>query len=401
MKFNDKNIRNIIAVLLIIIPCVSNAQSSRKHSNKINHYVSFLQEKHLSANDYIFSLFEKNDFVVISDRHHAECTQYQFFFDIVTDSRFIEEGGHIYTEVGNQKASSLYRELTLTPQKAVDYKTVISDLCKNFGIYFYWDKRNTYDFLVKLYEYNITQPVEKRILWMGAQKDVDLNSINDPEDFYQNYENTYDFDMAKNIYADYIAYGRKKSLVIMNTRHSYKVNGFCLANERDFITGATQILINTGKEDKFDVAVVLLNNYRSMNKWEKPIDNGKWDAAFSVVGNPQIGFDFEENPFGELPCDYWDKFNKKCPEDKWLKYKDVFDGFVFYNPIDEHYLSWNFPEWFDDEVFVDEYRNHLGKRGVEEKKAKKIILRCKKEKIKTEKYTALWLKEAYISRWLK
>lgn len=396
-----KKMLKLIAVLLIIIPFSLNAQTAKKHSKKINNYISFLQESHLSANDYIFSLFEENDFVVISDRHHAECTQYQFFFEIITDPRFIEIGGRLYTEAGTQKASLLYRELTITPQKVANYKTIIEDLCKHFTIYYYWDKRNTYDFLVKLYEFNINLPPEKRILWMGAQKDVELNDINNPEDFNKKYEASYDYDMAKNIYTDYSAHNRKKSLVIMNTRHSYKVNSFCLSSENDFILGATQILINTGKKDDFNVAVVLLNNYRLMNKWEKPIDNGKWDASFSAIGNPLIGFDFEGSPFGELPCDYWDKFNNKCPKDKHLKYKDVFDGFVFYNPIEEHCLSWNFPEWFDDETFVKEYVAHKEKMGVDKKNIDKMVEQNRKDKVITEKYTALWFKKMYISRWLK
>lgn len=388
--------------ILILTTLLCSQLAFSQTNPAIKPYVDFLETQNASSVDYTLSLFENNDFVVISDRYHAECTQFDFFFDVIADPRFIEMQGKFYTEIGNQQATQLYENLTLAQQKVDDYKSIISNICKHICIFPYWEKRNIYDFLVRLYEFNVNQPVEKRVLWMGAQKNVDWTTVENRDDFYQKYEKSYDLDMATNIYRDYRARNGGKSLVVMNTRHSYKVRYFCKnADSEKFMAGAAHILINTGKKDnEFSVAVVLLNSFR-VNRWEKLIDGGKWDAAFKSLGNKSLGFDLADSPFGELACDFWDKFNKNCDDSQKWKYSDVFDGFVFYNPLEQHFMKWNYPEWFEDDTYVAEYKECMEKLGSKTKSVEKIKKKKSKKRVEENTYSFMWLKKKNINKWLE
>jgi hypothetical protein len=70
------------------------------------------------------------------------------------------------------------------------------------------------------------------------------------------------------------------------------------------------------------------------------IQDGKWDAAFKILELTDVGCSFEGSPFGEDPFDIW-------PFKQHFKYKDVFDGFVFYKPVDEHLLVVGIPGIID------------------------------------------------------
>ncbi len=50
-------------------------------------------------NDYVMGLFEKYDYVVLCERHHQDMTQYDMIYDLVTDSRFVDNVGVVFKEI--------------------------------------------------------------------------------------------------------------------------------------------------------------------------------------------------------------------------------------------------------------------------------------------------------------
>ena len=72
------------------------------------------------------------------------------------------------------------------------------------------------------------------------------------------------------------------------------------------------------------------------------IQNGKWDAAFIVAGNPNRGFDFKGSPFGGDSFDYF-----PSPVPLKYTYQEVFTGFVFYKPLSEHRMAFGVPDLLD------------------------------------------------------
>ena len=100
--------------ILLLFCCSVNANEPLKYSKKLAPWVDFLEKQNTSGIDYIFELFEKYDLVVICERMHPEYTQYNFIYQIVTDPRFVESEGKIYTEIFSIAGTEMYNRLTFT-----------------------------------------------------------------------------------------------------------------------------------------------------------------------------------------------------------------------------------------------------------------------------------------------
>lgn len=66
----------------------------------IDDYKKCITEHGMDAKEYIFSLFEEADIVVLGERDHRDTTQYEFILDILSDPRFARTVEYVYTEVG-------------------------------------------------------------------------------------------------------------------------------------------------------------------------------------------------------------------------------------------------------------------------------------------------------------
>lgn len=144
---------------------------------------------------------------------------------------------------------------------------------------------------------------------------------------------------------------QKKALVIMNYRHAFthfrlerggKVRN--IENMTGFLMAAypgkvANVMIN---------ATGLLMGGRDNPAGATAIQNGKWDAAFTVAGNPSIGFEFKGSPFGDDAFDYF-----PFPIPVNYTYQDVFTGFVFYKPLSEHQMSFGVPGLLDPDFTTE------------------------------------------------
>ncbi len=65
-------------------------------------------------------------------------------------------------------------------------------------------------------------------------------------------------------------------------------------------------------------------------------------CAAAVLGNPSLGFNFQGSPFGDEEFDYF-----AVPFSLGKKYQDIFTGYVFFKPLDEHRLSFGIPGLLD------------------------------------------------------
>ena len=93
-------IRNVkilkICFLLIAFFVTFNCFSQK---SALKPYIDFLQCQNTSAVDYVFELFEKYDIIILGERDHRDMSQYQFVSEIISDRRFIQNVGHIFTEI--------------------------------------------------------------------------------------------------------------------------------------------------------------------------------------------------------------------------------------------------------------------------------------------------------------
>lgn len=322
------------------------------HNARVDKYVNFLSKPHLSPKDYIFDLFKKNDIVILCERFHPEITQWDFIYDIVSDKRFIDSVGNIFTEYGSQDKQSMvdtflttkYSNNTLLEKSAVKLMHYIGT------IHPFWNNSSFFFFLKKLNLLNNTLPDSLKIHEYFTNE-TSWDFVNNKKQYDSITNMDYDSVMAAIVINRYHYIkkheSRKKCLVITNYSHAFNIKHS--HNEAAYIYRAlpkttANILINTVAM-KYPIEIFWL-----------PIQNGSWDKAFSLIGNKPLGFDFKGSPFGKVEFE----LNQQFPLGRKYKYpyQDVFTGFVFYNPMEAFREQDSYPYIMDgfEKEFARRYK---------------------------------------------
>lgn len=273
-------------------------------------YTRFLQDSSvLSAKDYVMSLFENYDVVVIGETYHGEKTQWDFIYDVVSDKYFIDNVGVVFTEYGSvihqDKVDAFLNIDFSSDTMRLQQCATIMDFMSG-GFFYYLVKLNQlnselpdslkiknyftdiidYDYFPSTYK-SKTQNLDKRDSLM-AQVTVDWynKSIRDGQ--------------------------RHKCLVITNFRHAFGYpQGMNLKNNPHYLS------FTSGNQGQFlfenlpgKVANVLQHMPNANRKifympFVEPIQQGKWNKAFEINGNKTVGFDFAQSPFGKDKMDLY------------------------------------------------------------------------------------------------
>lgn len=349
----------LLPAMLIMAQQVHNAAAdgSRNHPLQfdpvIENYVHFLAKQRQSPVDYILGLFEKNDLVVLCERAHAEVTQYDLIYDLVSEPRFQNQVGLIFTELGTSALmSSLESFLLDDTLSEAQVNERLRYLAQNFDFGPVWKKTNIFDFLRKLHYLNCSLVQERRVHVFPSGIEVHW-----PEMTKERWTEVCkqlgrrDGIMAENIITRFKELRQTKpqtkALVIMNYRHAFphlkSQSGRRVENTTGFLMDAfpgrvANVMINSvgfrpGTTDQRALLAAL--------------QEGKWDAAFAAVENPSVAFDFRSSPLGEDAFDYFPFIAHR------LRYQDVFTGFVFFKPLEAHRHSLGLPGLID-ESFADE-----------------------------------------------
>jgi len=346
-------LRVTAAILFVAVLAPLARHALRSRGQPIENYVRFLEKQKQTPVDYILSLFGRYDIVVLCERPHPEVTQYDMIFELASDPRFREQVGHIFTELGTS-ALQPFLESFLTDEQLTD-KEVTERLCylaRNFCGYPVWDRSNVFDFLGKLYYLNRSLPKDRRIHVYPT--DIDFRWDTATKESFAEYSGQLgrrDRIEAINVVSKFNAIRqhatRNKALVIMNYRHAFshlRKSRFELdENTAGFLMDAypgrvANVMINS---------VVPLPGSTSARAVITALQQGKWDAAFALVGDPSVGFDFAGSPLGGDSFDYFPFIRTR------LRYQDVFTGFVFFRPLQEQRLSFGLPGLID-QSFTDE-----------------------------------------------
>jgi hypothetical protein len=317
----------------------------------INPYKSFLEGQNKSAKDYILGLFDSNDIVIICERNHGEMSQYDLITDVISDKRFIDKVGNIFTEIGvsslNPALNIFLHTKNLAPD-TVDQRII--NFQRNCSFWPVWSNKNYSYLLHTLYSINNSLPSDKCIsafpsdlpfTWTGADSSdmVKLKTMLPNRDSIMASQIIIKFNEIKRS-----GQKRKKALVIMNFRHAFKqeffIDGHSLKNTAYFLS----------REYGNRVANVLLNTVGMTNNGFTLLQEGKWDAAFKILDKENVGFSFNGAPFGKDSFDLW-------PYKTNFTYADIFTGFAFYLPIEKHHMVEGYPGLVDQS-----YRNELMNR---------------------------------------
>ena len=310
-------------------------------------YSDFIKTHSQKPEDYIFDLFKTNDIIVISERMHPEYSQYEMIFNLISDDRFTKYIGNIFTECGSvsfQDTLKSYLNTHFTSNEQLNINTSNLDRNSN-AVWPLWSNTNQYDFFETVNKLNFSLPDSTKINWYFTDLPVNWETKSHKQ-FIKDYTNPQrDSFMASSIIEKYnniiSKEKRKKALVIMNTRHGYGLidNRFGKRIKSEYY-GTTAFLMNAFPKK---VANIMLNTVSLKYGFLfTPVQNGKWETAFSIVDNPNVGFNFNGSPFGD------DKFDLAFLSAPNLTYKDVFTGFIFYNPLRKHFQKDGFPNEFEN-----------------------------------------------------
>ena len=298
--------------------------------SSVSKYVDYLKNNRQDINDYVMGLFEKYDYVVLCERHHQDMMQYDMIYDLVTDSRFVDKVGVVFTEIGCAESRDAYRtfvETTFQNDTLVE-KELASFLMKNQTVHLLWPNTNWFSFLKRMYYFNHDR--EKKVEIMFA----DRNWIDRTELAHR------DSVMADNIIKTIESDSLKKSLIIMNYRHAFFTPGCCGEYiQRRFPGKVANVMINNAKLDFLSLAL-------GKEIARPDLRYGEWDVAFEQMPTDAFAFDLKDSPFGKDKFDY---FALPWAKENDMTYQDMFNGFIYYKALADHRASVGFNHLFDPE----------------------------------------------------
>lgn len=302
----------------------------RPTASSVSRYVDYLKQNRQDINDYVLGLFEKYDYVVLCERHHQDMTQYDMIYNLVTDSRFVDKVGVVFTEIGCAESRDAYKTLVETtfPNDTLLEKGLASFLMENQTVHLLWPNTNWFTFLKRMYYFNHDREKKVEILF------ADRNWIDRTELAYR------DSVMADNIIKTIESDSLKKSLIIMNYRHAFFTPGCCGEYiQRRFPGKVANVMINNLKFDLLSLAL-------GKEIARPDLRHGEWDVAFEQMPTDAFAFDLKDSPFGK---DNFDYFPLPWAMENGMQYQDMFNGFIYYKALIDHRASVGFNHLFDPE----------------------------------------------------
>jgi uncharacterized RDD family membrane protein YckC len=350
-------------------------------------YADFIRAHSQDPVEYVFSLFDRYDLVVLDERLHEEATQYDLIKKIISDKRFAQKVGNLYTEIGtisDQDKLNVFMNTAFTNEDSLNKAAAAVERSCN-PIWPLWGITGMFDLLKHVNHLNHGLTDSLRINWYFTDIPVNWETMT-YDTWHAAPKNKRDKVMADHIAEIYQKKAanhetRNKGLVIMDVRHAFGMIRDKQGRKADHYfntTNTTAILMDLlpGK-----VGNVLLNSVPfGLGIFLTPTQYGKWDRAFALAGNPDAGFDFENSPFGS---DEFDNMLGSPPDG--LKYKDVFTGFIFYKPLEQHVKKTGYPFMLDN--FKDTLIRRAGCLGNGyDESTKRIIDIYDQDKTYTDRY---------------
>lgn len=329
-------------LFLILLSIISNLTFSQ--NKEIKPYVDFLKSNNKqSAKDYILQKFKNHDIVILCERDHRDLSQYLLIKEILEDKYFQKHVGNIFTEIGvvnlNPEINNILKSTNLD---SATINRKFAEFQQNCSYHPIWEKYN-YQFLLKTI-YAINKKSKHKISYFPSEVEFDWYKVIDSKDYEKKLikiEEERDKIIADNIIKNFKGLKHKKALIILNYRHAFNRDVFA---GKEKMENASRYLFDFfGKK----ATNILINGvYQDLNGKTTLLQSGKWDASFKYLNIENLGFDFKNSPFGTDNFDFW-------PFKNTYKYNDIFDGFVFYKPVEKYKIAWNFdgfvPKEFEDE----------------------------------------------------
>lgn len=357
----------LVALGLLASACGHGAQepqeevSAKAPHPEITPYVEFLRESAGDPVAYVARLLDDRDLVILCERAHPEATQYELFAELLADERVGGRISAVFTELGGRNLQPELDEILLDRSlPEAEARQRLLRLYRDLTFWPTWDNTNFFDFLLEVRALNRSRPAGREVRVVLA--DVEFSWQGLDREGYQAFRaglGGWDRAMAECIIDEVAAMEEgTKALVIMNYRHAFN----------DFVFDDGRKGNNVGRYlfEAFPgrVANVMLSSLAVQagstdeDVHLEPIQGGKWDAAFQLLGVEEAAFDFAGSPFGSDQFDYF-PFRTQT-----VTYEDVFTGFIYYRPLAAHVFRSPVPGFLDED-YRPELRRRLEVAGIE------------------------------------
>jgi uncharacterized RDD family membrane protein YckC len=306
------------------------------NNSKVEKYTEYLKKVSQDPKEYILNLFEKYDIVILAEHYHPENTQWDIIYDLISDQRFIENVGNLFTEYGDVHEQAKADAFFLTPYPDD------STLSKATSELINYHSSNFYHFLKKMHKLNQTLPDSLKI------KEHFTDIIDYPTDSMINKIRTniaFRDSMMAQVVIEWYGKTGKKCLVVTNSRHAFAFNHRAKSqhykawaktfyyNEGQYIYDAFPLQTANVLIDRLASYKVALSRHYNVFFTCVPVQQGKWKTAFKNNAYKAVGFDLADSPFGDDSFDVYSALYR-CKDA--VKYKDVFKGFIFYAPEEQY-----------------------------------------------------------------
>ncbi|MDD4148932.1 MAG: hypothetical protein PHE33_02775 [Bacteroidales bacterium] len=366
--------KKIVTTLVISIVFYSAVFTQIMPNDSIKPYVDFLNNTTLlSPKDYVLKSFEDKDIIVLCERDHREFKQYEMIVDIIKDKRFL---GNVYTEVGVFNAGKQINDFLLKENLTdSEIKENLLAIFRNLDMFSLWPNYNYYYLLESIYQINQQRQLKEKIhlfpldvmfSWDSIKCNEQYNMFLDMMEPQNNFAPVIDRNaiMAQHFIKKYgqekyYNPNKKKALVIMNTYHAYtRIPKYIPLPTEPNTYSTGEYIYKTFPNSTKGIMI----NYYPTSDNPKLIADGKWDAAFRFIGNKNVGFDLMNTPFGDTKFNMYN-FGGNAYET--VNFEFIFDGLVYYEPIENFELIVGIPGIFDDKEFVKEfYRRTSMEEGI-------------------------------------
>lgn len=296
----------------------------RPSAHSVNKYTDFINANSKDVNEYIKDLYKHYDHIVLCERWHPECTQYDMIYDMVTSPYFADSISNVFTEIGNVEKREDFRQITAMSfaSDSLKEKALASFIVDSQTVWLLWSNTNWFEFLSKMSEFNHRREKPVNILFSDTLW-TDINKISERDSVMA-------FNVINTINSDSI----KKSLVIMNYRHAFMTPRNCGYYLQNAFPGR--------------VANVMLNTFGfNISQVPSALQQGKWDVAVEQSGKDRFAIDFQNSPFGDDDFDLAPILSWVTSRD--VKYKDMFNGMIYCTLPAEQYAGHGFPYIFTPE----------------------------------------------------
>lgn len=180
-------IRNHLILFLLLVNAVVNAQDKA-----LLPYINFIEKQNTDPVDYIFNLYDKYDIVILGERDHRDTTQYILIEKIMSDPRFIQKVGHVFTEVGvYNQTDNINRVLKNQYSSEDDFTGVLRNIYRDLDYEAVWEKYNYWYFLSSIYRINKDLPQHEKITLHLTDASFNWNECRDTVTWKKNLNQIY------------------------------------------------------------------------------------------------------------------------------------------------------------------------------------------------------------------